>query len=125
MTTELNAYQSFCLENAPLTRELGFCPQYHQEQKIDCHQTQQLGWLLLGSLPAREHRNTLIGHWDLHKHARLCSLSLLRPSRPEQLCNSCPGHWEKPPWFHGDGSETLLSKANCISVIDLFSVSTF
>ena len=53
------------------------------------------------------------------------SLSLLRPSRPKQLCNSCPGHQEKLPLHCKDGSETLLSKANCISVPDLFSVSTF
>lgn len=87
--------------------------------------TQQLGWLLLGSSPACDHRDTFTGPWDLHKHARLCSLSLLRPSRPQKLCHLCPGCWEALPLLRGDGPETRLSKANCISVIDLFSVSTF
>lgn len=30
ITTEPNAYKSFCLENASLTGELGFCSQYGQ-----------------------------------------------------------------------------------------------
>lgn len=30
ITTEPNAYKTFCLENASLTGELGFCSQYGQ-----------------------------------------------------------------------------------------------
>lgn len=67
----------------------------------------------------------LLGTGDLHRHSCLCSLSLLGPSRPEQLCSYVlVPQGEAAPLCNKDDSETLISKeANCMSISRLFSVS--